>query len=176
MLLGVVAGWSIWRCNSGVRWDINSLGIDNQDATLALARELDTSAAIFDARVTQPEDVLAQLFGDEGKASAEHGVDAVLILPESQKAFDHAISLLRNHGSDVVVSFPSQEFNFSARDMVFRQIELVGMLPGRQSVMKAMLRFAAEFNVRAGCRSFSLEGWNVLVVEYHRGGGGEVSC
>ena len=90
MLLGVVAGWGIWRCSLGVRWDINLFGIDNQDTTLALARELDAGAAIFDSRVTQPEDVLAQLFGGEGKASAERGVDAVLILPESQKAFDQA--------------------------------------------------------------------------------------
>ena len=135
---------------------------------------MDIGAAIFDARVTQPEDVLAQLFDDEGKASAERGVDAVLILPESQKAFDHVISLLRNHGLGVVVSFPSQEFTFSARDMVFRQIELVGMLPGRQSVMRAMLRFAAEFNVRAVSRIFSLEGLNELVVEYHGGGGGKL--
>ena len=57
-----------------------------------------------------------------------------------------------------MVSFPSQGFNFSARDIVLRQIELVGMLPGRQSVMRAMSRFAAEFNVRAISRIFSLEG------------------
>ena len=57
---------------------------------------------------------------------------------------------------------------------MFRQIELVGMLPGWQSVMRAMLRFAAEFNVRAVSRTFSLEGLNKLVVEYHRGGGGKL--
>ena len=67
-VIGCGGGLGNWRCNSGVRWDINSFGIDDRDATLALARELDTGAAIFDARVTQPEDVLAQLFGDEGKA------------------------------------------------------------------------------------------------------------
>ena len=90
---------------------------------LGLARELDTSATLFDVRITQPEDVLAQLFGGEEKASAERGVDTVLMLPESQKAFNHAIRLLRNHGSGVVVSFPSQGFYFSARDMVFSQID-----------------------------------------------------
>ena len=39
---------------------------------------------------------------------------------------------------------------------MFRQIEVVGILPGRQSVMRAMLRFAAEFNVIAVSRTFSL--------------------
>ena len=36
----------------------------------------------------------------------------MLILPESQKVFGHAISLLRNHGLGVMVSLPSQEFVF----------------------------------------------------------------
>lgn len=52
MLLVVVAGWGIWRCSLAVRWDINSFGIDNQDAMLGLARELDTGATLFDVRVT----------------------------------------------------------------------------------------------------------------------------
>ena len=173
-VIGCGGGLGHLALQFGVKMGYQLVGIDNQDATLRLARDLNTGAAIYDARATQPEEVLAHIHGGEGKANAERGLDAVLILPESQKAFDYGLQLPRNHGLGVVVSFPAQGFNFSARDMVFRQIQLVGILPGRQSNMREMLRFAAEHGVRAVTKTYPLAKLNDLVEEYHKGLGGKL--
>lgn len=173
-VIGCGEGLGHLALHFGVKMGYQRLGIDNRDATLRLARHLDTGAEIYDARATQPNEVLAHIHGGEGKANAERGLDAVLILPESQKAFDYGFQLLKNHGLGVVVSFPAQGFNFPARDMVFRQIQLVGILPGRQSNMREMLRFAAEHGVRAVTKTYPLAKLNDLVEQYHKRLGGKL--
>ena len=135
---------------------------------------MNTEVAIYDARATQPEQVLADIHGGEGTANTERGLDAVLILLESQKAFDYGFQLPRNHGLGVVVSFPAQGINFSARDMVFRQIQLVGIISGRQSNMWEMLRFAAKHGVRAVAKTYPLANLNDLVEKYHKCLGGKL--
>ena len=103
----------------------------------------------------------------------EHGVDAVIVLPEAQGAMDYGLKLLKNHGTAVIVSFPTRGFQVSARDLVFRDIKLVGSLVGRNFQLREMLEFAAEHKVKATLRTFPLQKLNELVEEYHKGGGGK---
>lgn len=102
------------------------------------------------------------------------GLDAVIILPESQAAFNYGIALLRNHGKCVVVSFPEKDLQISARDIVFRDISIVGSLVGSNKLLRDMLRFAAEHGVKASTKTFPLSRLNDLVDEYHKGGGGKL--
>ena len=173
-VIGCGGGLGHLALQFGIKMGYQLVGIDNQDATLRLARDLNTGAAIFDARVTQPDEVLAHIHGGEGRANAERGLEAVLILPESQKAFDYGFQLLKNHGLGVVVSFPAQGLSFSARNMVFRQLQLVGILPGRQSSMREMLKFTAEHDVRSVTKTYPLAKLNDLVEEYHKCLGGKL--
>jgi len=113
-----------------------------------------------------------------GQATAgregEQGVDAVLILPESQAAFNFGMQVLKNHGTCVAVSFPKDGWNFKPGDLVFRHIRLVGVLTGRNRQLQAMVDFAAKNNVRAKIRTYPLEQLNKLVEDYHKGVGGKL--
>lgn len=98
-------------------------------------------------------------------------LDAVVILPESQKAFGYGMALLRDHLKCVVVSFPEAGFHVSARDLVFGDISVVGSLVGSNKTLREMLAFAAKHQVKA---MFPLSRLNDLVGEYRKGGGGKL--
>ena len=151
------------------------VGVDNADGPLELARETTGDARIVDARREDAHTVVKDLGKEDGKRDrGDMGLDAVIILPESQAAFTYGIKLLRNHGKCVVVSFPDKDIQVSARDIVFRDISIVGSLVGSNKLLREMLRFASEHAVKASVRTFPLRRLNDLVDEYHKGGGGKL--
>lgn len=150
-------------------------GVDAADAPLKLAKEVAGGARIVDARVAVAKDVRSQMGEEDGrKETGDMGLDAVIILPEGQKAFDYGLELLRNHGKCVVVSFPAEGFHLSAWDLVFRDISIVGSLVGSNKLLREMLQFAAQHEVRAKVKTFPLSGLNDLVREYNKGQGGKL--
>jgi propanol-preferring alcohol dehydrogenase len=154
---------------------LRTLGVDAADGPLKVAKSLGTKATIIDARTTPVDDVVQKLAAEDGKADrADTGVDAVIILPESQAGFDYGTKLLRNHGICVVVSFPEQGFQVSARDLVFRDISVIGTMLGTQSSLQEMVAFAAKHNIKAVSKTYSLERLNDLVHEYNKMEGGKL--
>lgn len=155
--------------------DLRTIGVDAADGPLKLAKSLGTKATIVDARSAKADEVVEQI-GKEDKISdrANMGVDAAIILPESQAGFDYGVKLLRNHGVCVVVSFPEDGFNVSARDLVFRDIKVIGTMLGTRSSLQEMVSFAAKHNIKAVTKTYSLEKLNDLVDEYNKGEGGKL--
>lgn len=72
------------------------------------------------------------------------------------------------------MSFPENGFNVSARDLVFRDISVVGTLLGTNADLQEMVSFASKHNVKAVSKAFSLAQLNELVDEYNKGGGGKL--
>ena len=154
---------------------LRCLGVEAADGPLNLAKSLNTGARIVDARIENAAELVRQLGSEDCKSDTqEQGVDASIILAESQKAFDFGMELLKNHGKCVVVSFPENGFHISARDVVFRDISIVGSLVGSNRILREMLDFSARNNIRAVTKSFSLSNLNDLVAQYHEGGGGKL--
>ena len=154
---------------------LRTVGVDAADGPLILAKSLETGAKIVDARWTTADQVVQELGEADNKSDRpDMGLDAVLILPESQAGFDFGMKLLRNHGICVVVSFPQDGFHVSARDLVFRDISVVGIVLGTKESMQEMVTFASNHNVRAVSKTYSLERLNELVEEYSKGGGGKL--
>ncbi|KAF9698401.1 hypothetical protein EKO04_003940 [Ascochyta lentis] len=181
-IMGAGGGLGHLAVQFAAHLDLAVLAVDAQDAALELLRAVvATLDAPAQARVTVADarrlDVASALAGvgeqraDEGLLA---GVDAVLLLPESQAAFNTGMQLLRNHGTMVVVSFPSRGFVLDAGDVVFRDIRVVGSLVGRNQQLRDMLAFAAAHGIAAVTRSFALEHINDLVSESHRGAGGKL--
>ncbi|KAK3688061.1 chaperonin 10-like protein [Podospora appendiculata] len=164
----------------GMGWAV--VGVDNADAPLGVARAvvgdeegMRDQVRIVDARTETADAVVASIGAEGGKElRGEMGVDAVVILPESQAAFDYGVALLKNHGKCVVVSFPEKGFHVSARDLVFRDVSIVGSLVGSNRLLREMLDFAATHGVKARIKAFPLERLNELVAEYHKGEGGKL--
>lgn len=174
-IMGCGGGLGHLGLQFGVKMGYKVLGMEAADGPLELAKSLETGARIVDVKVEAASQVVDELGREDGKTEkTEMGLDAVVILPESQKAFDYGISLLRNRGKCVIVSFPKEGFHFSAGDVVFRQIDIVGSLVGSNGTMREMLKFAADNGIRAKVKEFGLKDLNRLVEEYHRGGGGKL--
>ncbi|OCL05538.1 GroES-like protein [Glonium stellatum] len=173
-ILGCGGGLGHLGLQFAVKMGLKVIGVDNVEGPLALARALDTGARILDARVDDPEEIVRQIGNEDGKTEqAEMGLDAVIILPESQKAFDYGVNLLKNHGRCVVVSFPEKGFHISSQALVFRDISVTGSLVGSNKTLREMLEFAAEHQIRGVIKRFPLSKLNTLVEEYHKGGGGK---
>ncbi|ETN40112.1 uncharacterized protein HMPREF1541_04387 [Cyphellophora europaea CBS 101466] len=129
---------------------------------------------VVDAR-HDPTEVKSRIFGEVAPGlEGERGCDASIVLPEAQAAFDFGMAILKNHSKCVVVSFPKDGWKFQPRDTVFRHIDVVGVLVGRNKQLRAMLKFAAEQGVRAKIRTYALENLNGLVEDYHKGAGGKL--
>lgn len=166
-ILGCGGGLGHLGVQFAVKMGYRVVGVDTKDEALRLAEEVGEGGAqvrIVDARKKTVE----QLVEDEGT------VDAVIILPESQEAFDYGMGMVRDHGKCVVVSFPEAGFHVSARDFVFRDITIVGSLVGSIKTLRETLEFAAEHRVRAKIKTFPLTQLNELVEAYHRGDGGKL--
>lgn len=182
-IMGCGGGLGHLGLQFAVAMGLRVLGVDNQDASLQLARDtLDRSqgeskqaAKVIDARSANSDTVAQQLGEEDGKVDrGDMGLDAVIVLPESQAAFTYAIGLLRNHGRCVLVSFPEEDLRISAQDVVFRDISLVGSLVGGNGLLRETLTFAAEHDIRASVRTYPLSKLNQLVEDYHKGGGGKL--
>jgi D-arabinose 1-dehydrogenase-like Zn-dependent alcohol dehydrogenase len=174
-ILGAGGGLGHLGVQFATKMGLKTYGMDNSEVALQLARGLETGAQIVDVRTEAAEDIVRQIGEEDGKTiRGEMGVDAVIILPESQKAFDYGMKLLRNHGKCVIVSFPDKGFHISARDVVFRDISIIGSLVGSNKTLNEMLQFAAKHHVRAILKKFPLSKLNELVEEYHKGGGGKL--
>ena len=174
-IMGAGGGLGHLGLQYGVKMGYKVLGIDAADEPLKLAESLKTGATLVDARSVKAADVVRKLGAEDGKKeTGESGLDAVIVLPESQQAFDYAMTLLKTHGKCVVVSFPEKGFHISARDVVFRDISIIGSLVGSNKMLREMLEFSAKHQVRAVSRSFPLDKLNDLVEEYHKGGGGKL--
>ncbi|RKU49424.1 hypothetical protein DL546_006650 [Coniochaeta pulveracea] len=178
-IMGCGGGLGHLGLQFAVKMGYQVLGVDAADAPLRLAQDIAATEGkgirIVDARVELAKDIVSQIGEeDDRRDRGDMGLDAVIILPESQNAFDYGMSLLRNHGKCIVVSFPAEGFHLSAWDVVFRDISIQGSLVGSNKLLREMLQFAAEHQVRAKVKTFPLSGLNDLVKEYQKGEGGKL--
>lgn len=158
------------------------VAIDASDAALRLVRRvvdglgpLGSRVTVVDARLQPAEEARWAVCGKpEPALEGEKGVDSVLILPEAQQALEYGMKLLKDHGTCVTVSFPKEGFRIQPRDLVFRHIKMVGVLVGRNHQLRAMLNFAAQEEVRAISKTYSLEKLNELVNDYNNGASGKL--
>jgi D-arabinose 1-dehydrogenase-like Zn-dependent alcohol dehydrogenase len=178
-ILGAGGGLGHLGLQYGVHMGFKVLGVEAADAPFHLAKsvaaKLNPQPLIVDARVEEAASVVQKLGAEDKKTHlGEMGLDAIIVLPESQAAFDYGVSLLKTHGTCVVVSFPEKGFHISARDVVFRDIKIIGSLVGSNRMLREMLNYSAEHNIEALVKSYPLAKLNELVEEYHKGSGGKL--
>jgi propanol-preferring alcohol dehydrogenase len=180
-IVGAGGGLGHLGLQYAVAMGLRVVGVDAAEKPLEVAKSVVESfgagdrVRMVDSRVETAVDVVAKLGAQDGvKDRGQQGCDAVIVLPESQAAFDYSMTLLKNHGKLVVVSFPENGFHISAHDVVFRDISIVGSLVGSNKLLQEMMSFSAKHNIRAVCKTYPLSGLNVLVEQYHASGGGKL--
>lgn len=157
------------------------LAIDATDQAVELIRKIKTNLGelgkrvhVSDARKEDP-DVMKTKGQPAGNVpTTESGLDAVILLPESQRAFDMGMGLLRNHGTIVVVSFPKEKLAVSAHDLVFRDIAVVGSLVGRNHQLREMLNFVVDHKLQVQVNTFPFDRLNELEGLSRHGEGGKL--
>ncbi|KAK4508672.1 hypothetical protein PRZ48_002411 [Zasmidium cellare] len=151
-----------------------TIGVDAADGPLDLARSLGTKAEVIDARETKMEELKSRLGEEDGKSLRdEMGVDAAFILIENQRGFDFGFDLIKNHGTCVVVSYSEAGFRISSRDLVYRDIRVVGTILGSIKMLQEIMDLVAKNDIRPVTTVYPFEKLNELVEEYHKGKGGK---
>ncbi|KAL6250947.1 hypothetical protein RBB50_001155 [Rhinocladiella similis] len=174
-IIGCGGGLGHLGLQFAVQMGLKTTGVDVSPKALDLARELKTGCRIVDALKESEEDIRQSMGKEDNRQHmSEMGLDAVLILPESQKSFDYGVNLLRNGGLAVVVSFPPEGFHVSAADLVFRRISVTGTLIGSNKALKEMLEFCVEHGVTAKITTYPFSAVNELVEDYHAGTPGKL--
>ncbi|OCT50829.1 alcohol dehydrogenase [Cladophialophora carrionii] len=174
-IIGCGGGLGHLGLQFATKMGLRTTGIDVTPQALELARSLQTGATIVDASAESAEDVKRRMGNEDGGESlAEMGLDAVIILPDSQKAWDYGMGLLKNGGLLVLVSFPPEGFHVSADDLVFRRIRVIGSLIGSNKAMNEMFEFVVRNDVKARIRTYPFAKLNELVEDYHAGAGGKL--
>ncbi|OQV09303.1 hypothetical protein CLAIMM_13437 [Cladophialophora immunda] len=174
-IIGCGGGLGHLGLQFATRMGLKTTGVDVAPQALELAAKLKTGAELVDAS-QEPAALVKQRLGqeDQRRHPAEMGLDAVLILPESQTSFNYGIDLVRNGGLVVVVSFPSEGFRVSAADLVFRRVRVVGSLIGSNKALQGMLDFCVQHGVRASVKAYPFTQLNKLVEDYHAGIAGKL--
>lgn len=153
---------------------LRTLGIDAAEAPLKLAKSLGTNAKIIDGRTANSDDLALRLGEEDGLVDREEmGVDAAIILVENQAGFDLGFNLIKNHGTCVVVSYGEKGFQVSSRDLVYRDIRVVGTILGSNKMLQEMMALVAEHNIKPVTTVLPFEQLNELVEWYHQGKGGK---
>ncbi|KAJ5805235.1 GroES-like protein [Penicillium riverlandense] len=169
-ILGCGGGLGHLGIQFAEKMGLKVVGVDTSVPAVALSQRLATDSLIVNATKTAADEVLQMIGNEDGIAEQGRlGVDATVILPESQAAFDYGIRLLKNWGTCVVVSFPTSGFTFSTQDIVFRHISIIGSLVGSNALLREMLAFANEHGVKCVSQSFALPRLNDLVARHHEG-------
>jgi D-arabinose 1-dehydrogenase-like Zn-dependent alcohol dehydrogenase len=180
-IVGAGGGLGHLGLQYAVAMGLRVVGVDAADKPLEVVRSVVKGFGIgervrmVDSREETASDVVAKLGTQDGvKDRGQQGCDAVIVLPESQAAFEYSMALLKNHGKLVVVSFPENGFHISAHDVVFCDISIVGSLVGSNKILKEMMSFSAKHSIRAVCKTYPLSKLNVLVEQYNESGGGKL--
>jgi propanol-preferring alcohol dehydrogenase len=159
------------------------LAVDVADQAISLLKHIRSDlgeagklVTVVDAQRSPPDHIKALAQGDNPASAptTELGVDAVLMLPASQNALDLGLSILRNHGTMMVLSFPKDKLRISASDLVFRDINFVGSLVGRNHHLREMIEFAATHQIKAEVKPVRFIDINAMVDESRKGFAGKL--
>ena len=181
-IIGAAGGLGHLGIQFAAKLGCKVIAVDVGDNALTFLKEVveglgpqASRVTVVDAAKENAEDVRIAVCGKpEPSLEGEKGAHGALILPESQKALEFGMKLLRNHSTLVTMSFPIDGFHINPRDLVFRHIQMKGVLVGRNRHLRAMLEFAAGNDVRAKSKIYTLEQLNDLVDAYNQGVSGKL--
>jgi propanol-preferring alcohol dehydrogenase len=149
---------------------LKTTGVDLAPRALQLAESLGTGATVVDASKVSAKQARQKMGEEDGRPNpSEMGLDAVVVLPESQTSFDYGLELLRDGGLVMVVSFPPDGFHVPAHALVFRRVRVEGSLIGSNRAMRDMFEFCVRHDVKARIKTYPLSKLNELVEDYHSG-------
>ena len=177
-ILGAGGGLGHLGLQFAEKMGLDVVAIEAADGPLDLVKKIASAETmIVDARQTSAAQ-LKESFKARGVRSnvsqpVEEGLDAVIILPETQQPFDYAMELLKRHGICMLVSVPRAGFHIKPADVIRRDIRILGTQIGSTKMQREMMAFVDEHNVRSRNHVYPFRQLNKLLEDSHHSEGGK---
>lgn len=139
-------------------------GVASSKTMVVDARESDASSVIQNVSVRQ---------NTTSDSDDQKGVDAVLLLTDSQASFDYGMKLIKRHGTMMIVSIPPKGFHLNPADLCRRDIKVLGVQVGSVKMLREMMQFVDDHGIRSVSRVYPFEQLNKLVEDSHNSQGGK---
>lgn len=85
------------------------------------------------------------------------GLAAVIVCTDDVPVNEWSLKLLRIHGRCVVVGVPTAPFQFSAFDLIFKELSVVGSLVATVEEAREMMDIVERFGVRSHVHVLSMD-------------------
>lgn len=139
------------------------IGVDARNEGLELSRETGADV-VLDARKAKEEVVKAVMDATGGK-----GVAASIVLSDARPAAGLACAITMKHGKMVEIAQPP-EVVIPFRELIFRDIKIVGSLTGSRQQTQEMLDFAAKHDIHVETNVyFGLDKVPQMIEDSHTG-------
>lgn len=139
---------------------LHVIGVDIDDAKLAMATMLGAEMVINAARQDPVQEVQRALRGAHG----------VLVTAVSREAFAQGLGMLHKRGTMSLVGLPPGDFALPIFDVVLNAKTVRGSIVGTRQDLQEALAFAGEGKVRAHCSTDRLENINAIFERLRAGG------
>lgn len=125
-----------------------TVGIDSRPEPVELARTYGKSANYIAFQSDTPKEKALEKIKALDPQKEWVGLDAVVLATDAQASFSYATSLLRNHGTFVLVGQPEAGVTFQYHDLIFRDITVKGSLLGQQSDLQECIDLCTNQGIK----------------------------
>lgn len=130
-----------------------TVAIDNRPEGLQLAKEIPEPLRpqkVVDNNSPEAVEEIIQFAGDGGLA-------AVIMCMDNVEAIKWSLKLLRHRGVCSVLGLPTDDLRFSAFDLVFKELSVVGSLVSNPRLVGDMMKVVAEKGIWSQVTTLTLE-------------------
>ncbi|KAH0423575.1 hypothetical protein CcaCcLH18_12101 [Colletotrichum camelliae] len=146
------------------------VAIDVKQSALDLSSSYPLKPDLTILATTPAPDAVSQIAQVVG--GAYPGLDATVLATDAPAAFKFAAAVTRKHGTLVLLGQPDAGITMSYKDVIFRDLKLVGSLVANREDTEELLGLVAEHGVEVKMKEWKIEQAEEMRQEY-LGGKGE---
>ncbi|KAF4876726.1 alcohol dehydrogenase [Colletotrichum siamense] len=146
------------------------VAIDVKQSALDLSASYPLNPDLTILATTPAPDVVSQITQVVG--GAYPGLDATVLATDAPAAFKFAAAVTRKHGTLVLLGQPDAGITMTYKDVIFRDLKLVGSLVASREDTEELLGLVAEHGVEVKMKEWKIEQAEEMRQEY-LGGKGE---
>jgi len=145
------------------------VAVDNRAEPLALVKSLRLKPDLVISASDPLEDAISQIHTfTAGPPTSYPGLDAVIIATDGPGTFAYGAKITRKHGTLVVVGQPNDGVKFDFRDLVFRDVHVVGSVLSTPEQAREMMDLVHKEGIEIVTKVYPLDKVNELVEDYHK--------
>lgn len=137
------------------------IAVDSRQAPLDLVKDLKYAP---DFAINSSTTTAEQAFREIG----EEGVHGVIVVADTNAAYDFGLRLVRKHGIIVAIGLPQEAIMVHYGDLIFRNLTLKSAQLGSPEVTREMVDIVAKHGIEVKTREYALEDVETLLIDYHK--------